>query len=131
MICVGSENARYYPYRMHRGECADRARCGWSRYGRERQPMSQPEYCPHCGVSLLEDFIPLGIQADFGGQTHARRDILVKHRDAGKDVMYLQCPDCGGRWHYFAHGVQGAQGRLRAKAEPYVQGILNPDDDSH
>jgi hypothetical protein len=98
---------------------------------RKRQPMLQPEHCPHCGLSLLADPIPSGIQADFDGQTRARRDILVKHRDAGEDVMYLQCPDCGGRWHYFAHGSEGAQGRLRAKAEPFVLGIRNPDDDSH
>jgi hypothetical protein len=89
--------------------------------------MLQPEKCPHCGVSLLAEPIRSRIQADFGGQTHVRRDILVKHRDAGEDVMYRQCPDCGGRWHYFA---QGAQGHLRLKAEPYVLGIRNPDDDS-
>ena len=82
--------------------------------------MTQPDTCPHCGVSLLGDPIPQE-SLDKGyygpGTTHFRRDFGAEVDGVYDGVLYWVCPDCGGAWHQFDEGT-----RLHSLAEKYVTG---------
>ena len=54
------------------------------------------EECPHCGVSLQGEPIPLDSQ-ELYGSTHFSRKIGIYDRDRDMTVAW-QCPDCGHRW---------------------------------
>jgi len=53
--------------------------------------------CPHCGVSLIGEPIPIRRRLDYGGKTHFRREIAIYDRDKDRTVAY-KCPDCGQEW---------------------------------
>lgn len=71
--------------------------------------------CPHCAVSMIGNPIPSEHQEAYGGHTHFRRDISVEVLGDYDGGLYMQCPDCLGKWHRWPEGHY-----LRARAEKYV-----------
>ena len=65
--------------------------------------MTQPDNCPHCGVSLIGE--PLSARAyasgAFGETTHYRREVGNEVYGAFDGVLFWECPDCGGTWQRF------------------------------
>jgi|GEM_PF-6382920 len=71
---------------------------------------TQPDNCPHCGVSLRGEPLPaetiaaqtLQSMDEYGLATHVRREIGRSGLHPVYDgVLFWECPDCGGKWHRF------------------------------
>lgn len=76
---------------------------GTARYDRVMEDLI---LCPYCQVDLRKN-----------GAGPASRAIEVVIRGVYDRVLFLECPDCGGRWHRLPEGHA-----LRAKAEQYITG---------
>lgn len=79
-------------------------------------PMTTPDNCPECGVTLQGEEIPEDIRPNYSG-THWNRVLGVKVQGAYDGVLFWQCPDCGARWHRWDRTSP-----YRSRAETYVSG---------
>lgn len=71
-------------------------------------PMTPKSRCPHCGLNLVS-------YDAFAG--YVFKEIGVRIAEASKDVLYYECPACGGTWQRW-----DATNPLYAKADPYMRG---------
>jgi predicted RNA-binding Zn-ribbon protein involved in translation (DUF1610 family) len=58
---------------------------------------ANPNYCPHCGVSLQGKRIPVQDQAYYNGKRHYSRVVSVYSREKDMTTSW-KCPDCGHKW---------------------------------
>jgi len=62
-------------------------------------PMTRPDNCPHCGVSLIGEPLPSSLYG--GNETPWRREVGCEVQGAFDGVLFWKCPDCGGTWQRF------------------------------
>lgn len=55
--------------------------------------MERPDNCPNCGVTWIDEPIPMDIRHSYGSRTHFRREIAIYDRDLDCTIAW-ECPDC-------------------------------------
>ena len=63
--------------------------------------MTQPDNCPHCGLSLFGEPITSHSPWQPGDAPRYRREIGNEVRGVYDGVLFWECPDCGGTWQRF------------------------------